>query len=129
MDDNTYRTLLMVCICATIVLCSFAKSLRMRTKKEIYVDKTWRGFNIEHFSFTNKDESTTIFVIFSGLKDRLEGNEILEIEMEMQDLGIIPMFPKKDMNDQPTLYLIDRNNGYKYRYCGYYAKVKIERCK
>ena len=46
----------------------------------------------------------------------------------MEDLGVVPMFPKKDTNDLPTVYLIDRNNGYKYRYCGKYAKVKFERC-
>ena len=126
MDFNTRGVLLATIIGITIIFCSYFKSRRVREK--IYVDKTWRGYNVEYFKFNNKDESTTIFVIFSGLKDRLEGSEILDLEAEMEDIGIIPMFPKKDANDLPTVYLIDRNNGYKYRYCGKYAKIKFERC-
>lgn len=126
MDFNTRGVLLAAIIGITIIFCSYFKSRRVREK--IYVDKTWRGYNVEYFKFNNKDESTTIFVIFSGLKDRLEGSEILDLEAEMEDIGIIPMFPKKDANDLPTVYLIDRNNGYKYRYCGKYAKIKFERC-
>lgn len=127
MDHNTRGVLLAAIIAIAVIFCSYFKSRRVREK--VYVDKTWRGYHIEHFKFNNKDGSTTIFVIFSGLKDRLEGGEILDLEAEMEDLGVIPMFPKKDTNDLPTVYLVDRNNGYKYRYCGKYAKVKFERCK
>jgi hypothetical protein len=98
------------------------------SKPSVYVDKTWRGWNIESFKFYTRNE-TVIFVIFSGLKNRLEGSEILNLEGEMEDLGIIPLFPKKDAKDLPLIFLIDRNSGFKYRYCGKYSKVKFERCK
>ena len=126
MDFNTMGVLLAAIIAITIICCSYFKNKRV--KERIYVDKTWRGYNIEYFKFNNQDRSITIFVIFSGLRDRLEGGDILDLEGEMEDIGIIPMFPMIDANDLPTVYLIDRNNGYKYRYCGKFAKVKFERC-
>lgn len=127
MDTNTKAVLLAAIISITIIFCSYFKSRRI--KGRVYVDKTWRGYNIEHFKFINNDGSSTIFVIFSGLKDRLGGSEVLDLEAEMEDIGVIPMFPKKDIKDLPIVYLIDRNNGYKYKYCGKYAKIKFERLK
>lgn len=128
--DRNFNLLLLSIIALIMIYHAITMGIIIyrNTKSKIYVDKTWRGYHIEHFKFNNKDGSTTIFVIFSGLKDRLEGGEILNLEAEMEDLGVVPMFPKKDTNDLPTVYLIDRNNGYKYRYCGKYAKVKFERC-
>ena len=116
--------LIVICTLCAIICAIFALT---RFKRVVYVDKTWRGFNIEYFRFTDKGK-TIIFVIFSGLKDRLEGGEILELEGEMEDLGIIPLFPKKDTKNLPSVFLIDRNTGYRYKYCGKYAKVKFERC-
>lgn len=129
--SHNFEFILLIIIAFIMIyhVITMAIVINKNNKSKVYVDKTWRGFNIEHFRFINRDGTIVIFVIFSGLKSRLEGGEILELEGEMEDLGILPMFPKKDTNYLPTVYLVDRNNGYKYKYCGKYAKVKFERCK
>lgn len=101
--------------------------IRSGSKRMVYVDKTWRGWQLESYKF-NTDVQNTIFVIFTGLREELNYSDSLDLEAEMEDNGILPMFITSDYRpDSVTIFPLDRNSGNKYKYMGKHTKVKFER--
>lgn len=95
-------------------------------KSRVYVDRTWRGWQLESYKFKT-DTKNTVFVIFTGLRNELNYADFLDLEAEMEDVGILPMFISSNHKADSIIFLLDRNNGNRYRYMGKYSKIKFER--
>jgi len=125
--DTNKLIVLMAFLAYTIILC-FLCILACKLKpKKIYIDTAWHGWKLSSYKFKEDDNKFITFVIFSGLKDHpISSIDALDLEAEMEDTGILPLFPKKN-EERPIIYLIDRNTGYKYKYLGKYSEVKFQR--
>lgn len=94
--------------------------------KTRYVDRSWQGWNIESYKFNVKDGHYICFVIFTGLGRTISFSDGLDLEAELEDIGVLP-YSYNNNKQNTNYYLLDRNNGNKYIYKGKSATIKFER--